>query len=240
MIHARIERLRSHAAAQAARGWILAAALAAVGASAVYAASQELGFSRSVTPGLIARFVAQFGSGARARLAGWQDFVRASPPQNAAVDLKLLGSVNRFFNGLPFVTDLAHWGVPDYWATPAEALASDGADCEDYSIAKYFTLKELGVPIRNLRITYVKALRLNEAHMVLAYYPTPDAVPFILDNLDDRVRPATERDDLVPVYSFNDDDVMLVRAGQAANAGSSSQIRQWRNVLDKLQKELLL
>ena len=229
--------------AQRGPGWLIYLALFALGVSVVLEATQELGFSRSVTPGLVAHLAAKFGPGGRTRIGGWQEFVRAfaaGRPRLSDTDLELLGSVNSFFNRLPFVSDLTHWGVEDYWASPAEALASNGADCEDFSIAKYFTLKELGVPIERLRITYVKALRLNEAHMVLAYYPTPGAVPLILDNLEDKVRPASERTDLVPVYSFNDEDVLIVHQGQpAASAGSSSQIRLWRTLLDKLEKELL-
>ena len=121
-----------------------------------------------------------------------------------------------------------------------EMLGSNGGDCEDFTIAKYFTLKELGVPIRRLRLTYVKALSLNQAHMVLAYYLEPNAVPLILDNLINEVKPASERPDLIPVYSFNDDDLLIVRQGQRdVSAGSSSQIRLWRALLDKLEKELL-
>jgi len=75
---------------------------------------------------------------------------------------------------------------------------------------------------------------------VLAYYPAPGAVPLILDNLEDKVRPASERADLIPVYSFNDEDLLIAREGQsAASAGSSSQIRLWRNLLDELETELL-
>jgi predicted transglutaminase-like cysteine proteinase len=224
-------------------GWLSYLALLAIGAGVVLATTRELGFSRSVTPGLVQHLAARFGPGSRTRIGGWQEFVRAVPAERrqfSGNELELLGSVNSFFNRLPFVTDLAHWGVEDYWATPAEALASNGADCEDFSIAKYFTLKELGVPIERLRITYVKAVRLNQAHMVLAYYPTKNAVPLILDNLVDQVKPASERSDLIPVYSFNDEDVLIARQGQSAtSAGSSSQIRLWRTLLDKLQKELL-
>ena len=219
-------------------------ALLVLGASATLAASNELGFSRSVTKGLVEHFTAKFGAGSKARILGWQDFVRAVPAERrqlVANELELLNSVNRFFNRVPFLSDLAHWGTEDYWATPAEALASNGGDCEDYSIAKYFTLKELGVPIARLRITYVKAARLNQAHMVLAYYAAPTAVPLILDNLEDEVRPASERSDLIPVYSFNDEDLLLARPGKSAtNAGSPQQIRLWRSLLDKLEKELLL
>ncbi len=208
---------------------------------AALAATQELGFSRSVTPGLVQRYAARFGPQSRTRIAGWQEFVRsaAAAPRPVGDDLALLGPVNTFVNGIPFIDDLKHWRVEDYWATPAESFASDGADCEDFSIAKYFALKELGVPIQRLRITYVKAVRLNQAHMVLAYYPEPNAVPLILDNLEDSVRPASERDDLIPVYSFNDEDVLIVRKGQRdASAGSPLQIRLWSALLDKLEQEL--
>ena len=223
--------------------WLRIFVLLAIGANLVLAASRELGFSRSVTPRLMAHMAAKFGAGSRTRIGAWQEFVRAVPAEQRQFtgnEFELLGSVNAFFNRLPFVSDLAHWGVEDYWATPAEALASNGADCEDFSVAKYFTLKELGVPIERLRITYVKAVRLNQAHMVLAYYSAQNAIPLILDNLEDKVRPASERADLVPVYSFNDEDLLVVREGQSATkAGSSSQIRLWRYLLDKLEAELV-
>ena len=82
-------------------------------------------------------------------------------------------------------------------------------------------------------------MRLNQAHMVLAYYPAQNAVPLILDNLEDKVKPATERADLIPVYSFNDEDLLIARERQpGASAGSSSQIRLWRYLLRKLESEL--
>ncbi len=242
-VNANADRICANARAWRVPGWLRYLAVLALGAGAVLAATRELGYSRSVTPGLVEHLAARFGPESRTRLGAWQEFVRAIPAERRQIpgnELELLGSVNRFFNRIPFVTDLAHWGVEDYWATPAEALASNGADCEDFSIAKYFTLKELGVPNERLRITYVKAVRLNQAHMVLAYYPAQNAVPLILDNLEDKVRPASERADLIPVYSFNDEDLLIVREGQsAASAGSSSQIRLWRYLLDKLERELL-
>jgi predicted transglutaminase-like cysteine proteinase len=112
--------------------------------------------------------------------------------------------------------------------------ASNGGDCEDYVIAKYFLLKELGIPVERLRITYVKAISINQAHMVLAYYPSPGADPLILDNLEDGVRPASERDDLVPVYSFNDEDIVVVRDALKYNP---LQIRAWSDLQKKLQAE---
>ncbi|MGP1675586.1 MAG: transglutaminase-like cysteine peptidase [Burkholderiales bacterium] len=254
-------RCRIRAGRARCLAWITYLALFAIGFNLALAATRELGFSRSVTPGLIEYFSSKFGQSSKRRIGDWQAFVRSIPAeqragsdleqvklvrtfaaeqrQRSGSDLELLNSVNEFFNGVTYVSDQAQWRVEDYWASPAEMLASNGADCEDYSIAKYFALKELGVPIERLRITYVKAVRLNVAHMVLAYYSAPSADPLILDNLEHWVRPASERDDLVPVYSFNDEDVLLVRQGQPdARAGSSSQIRLWRGLLDKLEKEL--
>ena len=114
-----------------------------------------------------------------------------------------LSLVNTFFNKTDFKSDISHWGKEDYWASPVELLSTNAGDCEDYSIAKYFTLMAMGVPVENLRITYVKAVKLNQAHMVLAYYAAPNEEPLILDNMTDEILPASERTDLVPVYSFN-------------------------------------
>jgi len=152
-----------------------------------------------------------------------------------ASDAELLVAVNRVINRIPFIDDATHWGEKDYWATPAEAVASNGADCEDFAIAKYFLLKELGVPISRLRMTYVKAVKLNQPHMVLTYYPRPDADPLVLDNLEDTVRPASQRTDLIPVYSFNDEEVWIEARGRS---GSPRQIRNWSLLLQRLDREL--
>jgi predicted transglutaminase-like cysteine proteinase len=190
------------------------------------------------SPGLLKYVADKWGGGATERLENWREVeLREKGEQRANVALSRdqLQALNQFWNRVPYYSDLRHWGVDDYWATPVESLASNGADCEDYSIAKYFSLKELGVPAESLRITYVRALRKNEAHMVLAYYPSPDADPYILDNLTRTIETASQRDDLVPVYSFNDDD--LWAAGAAAFKGKSRQIRLWSEVLDKMDKE---
>ena len=143
--------------------------------------------------------------------------------------------MNRTLNAIRFIDDRTHWGEEDYWATPAESVGSNGADCEDFSIAKYFLLKELGIPIAKLRMTYVKATKLDQPHMVLAYYARPDAEPLVLDNLEDAVRPASQRPDLVPVYSFNDEEVWIEMRGRS---GSPRQIRNWNLLMERLDREM--
>jgi predicted transglutaminase-like cysteine proteinase len=223
---------------------VLAAASCAVAVIAA-AASGTLGYTSQITPGLVSSYARLFGPAVGDRIASWVEFSRAQKTQplvarlleSAGAELDALQTVNSFFNRIPVLPDSTHWSADDYWATPAETVASNGGDCEDYSIAKYFLLKEFGVPVERLRITYVKAVKLNQAHMVLAYYAAPGSEPLILDNLEDRVRPASDRSDLVPVYSFNDDDVVLVRDSRKS---SPLQIRAWRDLLQKLEAEARL
>lgn len=134
------------------------------------------------------------------RIDAWQRLLASEKQVSEQDQLKV---VNLFFNKqMTYVEDIDLWHVVDYWETPVEALWKGAGDCEDYAIAKYFSLRHLGVSSDKLRITYVKALRQNRAHMVLTYYSTPDAVPLVLDSLMDEILPATRRTDLVPVYSF--------------------------------------
>jgi len=192
------------------------------------------GSTAAVSERLIEAYSRRFGADARDRLETWKRYA-ADRKTSALAERELLADVNRTLNRIRFVDDATHWGTADYWATPAESIGSGGADCEDFSIAKYFLLKELGVPISRLRMTYVKAAKLNQAHMVLAYYARPDAEPLVLDNLEDAVRPASQRRDLVPVYSFNDEEVWTEARGRS---GSPSQIRNWNELLQRLEREL--
>jgi predicted transglutaminase-like cysteine proteinase len=194
----------------------------------------ERGFTTSLAERSVEAYSRQFGAGARERLAAWKRYAAERKASHMS-EPDLLRDVNRTLNRIRFVDDATHWGEEDYWATPAESVSSNGGDCEDFSIAKYFMLKELGIPIAKLRMTYVKATRLNQPHMVLAYYAQPDAEPLVLDNLEDTVRPASQRPDLVPVYSFNDEEVWIEMRGRS---GSPRQIRNWNLLMERLDREL--
>ncbi len=197
--------------------------------------------------GLIKQVSERFGRDAPSRLYAWQGLVRQLKSKEAAdprqwtglstgrSEMPILRKVNDFFNHVPYYEDIDHWRIQDYWTTPVEMLASNGGDCEDYSIAKYLTLKDLGIPVERMRITYVKALNLGVSHMVLAYYPTPDSDPWILDNLAEDIRLASRRTDLEPVYSFNDDD--LWAGSGPGKKGGASQVRLWRELQEKLARE---
>ncbi|WP_332293135.1 transglutaminase-like cysteine peptidase [Aquincola agrisoli] len=149
--------------------------------------------------------------------------------------------VNDFFNRrIRFRDDLPVWGQVDYWASPLEALSKGEGDCEDYAIAKYFTLVAAGTPVERLRLVYVRAQLRGQpgpqAHMVLAYYGTPDAEPLILDNLVGEVRPAARRPDLVPVFSFNGEGLWQGVGSQSAG-DPVARLSRWREVLAKARAE---
>lgn len=177
------------------------------------------------------RVVNQFyGATAAGRTRDWRQLVREGQARDWN-ERETLSRVNIFFNRLRFIDDIKLWGKTDYWATPLEFLGAGGGDCEDFSIAKYFSLRELGVDDEKLRLIYVKALKLNQFHMVVAYYPTPSAVPLILDNLEGTIRPATERGDLAPIYSFNGQHLWLMRErGQGELAGEASRLSLWNDL----------
>lgn len=151
-------------------------------------------------------------------------------------------AVNKFFNdAIEFVEDIDGWGMTDYWASPIETLGKGLGDCEDFAIAKYFTLLAMGVQSSKLRLVYVRA-QLNGpgtpglAHMVLAFYPAPGAEPLILDNLVPDVRPASRRPELSPVFSFNSDGLWQ-GVGSQLTGDPTARLSRWRDVLAKARAE---
>ena len=180
-----------------------------------------------------------YGVKAGIRTTDWRDLV-ARGKKEAWSEQRALTEVNRFFNRLQFIDDYVLWGMKDYWAVPLESLGANAGDCEDYSISKYFTLLELGIPDQKMRMVYVKALTYQQFHMVVAYYPTPAAVPLILDNIDGVIKPATKRRDLVPVFSFNGSHLWLMKErGQGQLAGSSSRLKLWTDLQSRFSGQKL-
>ena len=182
----------------------------------------------------LAQIAKEFGETARDRVRQWRAMIATG--QNLKESEKL-EQVNRFFNQVKFESDSRHWGKADYWATPLETLTTDGGDCEDISIGKYFALREMGVADERMRLTYVKAIDLNQAHMVLTYFKTPGADPLVLDNLLPAIKPASQRPDLLPVYSFNGDGLWLARERAAGKrVGNASRVGLWRELLRRMRK----
>ena len=150
-----------------------------------------------------------------------------------------LKTINRFFNKrVEYEDDRDVWGVIDYWASPLEALNKGSGDCEDYAIGKYFSLMAAGVSGAKMRLVYVRADVGGAvlAHMVLAYYPEPNAEPLILDNLISDIRPASRRPDLAPVFSFNAEGLWQ-GVGSTTAGDPVARLSRWRDVLTRTRAE---
>ena len=179
----------------------------------------------------------KYGKSARSRLTAWEDLIVSD---NSQTDLEKLEKVNQFFNMMEFVDDIDHWRVKDYWATPIEFIVTQGGDCEDFTIAKYFTLKAMGIKDEKLNLTYVKSITYNVHHMVLAYYSSPGSEPLILDNIVKDIHPASKRTDLLPIYSFNGTGMWLAKQrGKGKLAGSSSQLQRWQDLVQRMSEDNL-
>lgn len=161
------------------------------------------------------------------RIAAWHKLMLEN---QSAPEMNKLVMVNSFFNQLEFADDELLWGKKDYWSTPQEMLMQNGGDCEDFATAKYFTLRQMEVPDNRMRLTYVKALRLKQPHMVLSYYRNADADPLILDSLVDEILSASERKDLIPIYSFNGQGLWLARKEKSLHLGSAERLSLWREL----------
>jgi predicted transglutaminase-like cysteine proteinase len=128
----------------------------------------------------------------------WKSFIET---QRGKPIMDVLDNVNRFMNSYPYVLDIVNYGVEDYWATPHEHV-SHGGDCEDYAIAKYMTLRRLGMSNMDMRIVVLNDLNLKVQHAILAVYIGNKI--YILDNQTRRVQPAELIYHYQPIYSVTE------------------------------------
>lgn len=112
-----------------------------------------------------------------------------------------LHAVNRYFNRWPHRNDTEAYGLREYWATPSEFLVKSG-DCEDYSIAKFFALRQLGFAPERLRVVILLDRIRNIGHAVLAVQMESDIL--ILDSLSDLIVSHRKYKHYVPQYSMNE------------------------------------
>lgn len=110
--------------------------------------------------------------------------------------------VNDLMNRVRYIGDQRNWGRSDYWETPVEFL-SRGGDCEDFAIAKYASLRALGVPENLLRIAIVKDMEKNIPHAILIVYT--EEGPMVLDNQIKRMTRASSISHYKPIFSINRD-----------------------------------
>jgi predicted transglutaminase-like cysteine proteinase len=128
----------------------------------------------------------------------WQKLIHEARSQSVFEQLK---TVNGYFNRWPYRLDIDVYGESEYWATPQEFLRLSG-DCEDYSITKYYALKQLGLPVERMRIVLLIDTIRGIPHAVLAVKQGDET--YVLDNLTDMLLPHRRYEHYRPQYSVNE------------------------------------
>lgn len=146
----------------------------------------------------------------------WQAMIRKNKGKS---EIEQIEAVNGFINQWRYRSDSYNYKTSDYWASPAEFFTRSG-DCEDYAIAKYVTLRQMGFSADQLRLVVVKDVVRNLAHAVLAVYAGGDV--FILDNVTSEVRAQAEVTEYAPYYSVNEQARWAHAAAPAAPAKVAS------------------
>lgn len=148
-------------------------------------------------------------------------------------DLKKLNTVNTWVNFIKYGSDKKVYGVSDYWATLYEFVGKDRGDCEDYTIAKYYILKSLGVDPHKMKFAYVvykNSKGKNISHMVLAYLKVPQPKTkddvLILDNNNRLILPASKRPDLIKVIKM-------------INGDTGAKSKKWKELEENMQRKKL-
>lgn len=117
-------------------------------------------------------------------------------------------AVNSEMNRRRYILDPINWGLKDYWASPLQFFRKQG-DCEDYAIAKFLSLRALGVPNEDMRVLVLMDTNLKLAHAILVVY-VEDKI-YLLDNqISSVVRADTVRH-YRPIYSINESNWWLHR-----------------------------
>jgi len=211
-----------------------------VAAMSLFSLARAVGFDANK---LLKSITQRYGAPSEQKFRDWQKLT--ADMEKIADPDQQVKKVNEFWNRrLQFMEDKDAWGQSDYWATPMESLGHGKGDCEDFAIAKYFTLLAAGMDVSQLRLIYVKAKmggaasNITQAHMVLAFYSDPEAEPEILDNLLGDIRPASRRQDLTPVFSFNSQGIWGgASAGDSSGSTSTKRLSRWEELLARARTE---
>lgn len=149
-----------------------------------------------------------------------------------------LQRVNEFFNSrTQYGEDLEVWAQTDYWASPLETLERGAGDCEDFALAKYFTLRLIGIPEQNLRLVYTTLGANQQAHMVLGYWADGEEAPVLLDSLRSEVLSIALRPDLRMQFAFDTGHLYRFEQSRLIAVGDAQQLPGWQVLKAKVRHE---
>ncbi len=135
-------------------------------------------------------------------LKGYREIVLLGRDLSPERKIKL---ANRFINA-------RHWTIEprrdDDWRT-LEDFLQFGGDCEDYAIAKYFALRQLGFPIDDLRIAITWDARVRDYHAVTMVHFDDSVLVLDVDG-----PPRRQLTDYRFLFSINESGIWDHKAGQ--------------------------
>lgn len=148
---------------------------------------------------MLARFQRELDTGRAAdpRYQYWKERILAMRGLSAQEKIE---AVNDFINQARYVSDEKNWYTGDYWATPLEFFYR-GGDCEDFVIAKFFSLRVLGISDDDMRMAIVNDRVKGIMHAVLIV--NTDAGAVVLDNQNKQIVSVEHMWRYEPILSFN-------------------------------------
>ncbi|MGR5368436.1 transglutaminase-like cysteine peptidase [Photobacterium damselae] len=172
------------------------------------------------------QFISKYGNKAELRFNHVNGIIKNYSNSSTIEKLK---QVNTYFNQFAYSSDINLWSRVDYWATTLEFIGAGSGDCEDFALAKYQTLRKMGVSDKKLKLEYVEVIYNREAHIVLNYYKTPSSTPLVLDNYNKQILPSTQRTDLYPFFVFNTHSFKILKGSTISYSNTSSIRREWNS-----------
>ena len=96
----------------------------------------------------------------------------------------------------------------------------------------------MGIEKDKMRLTYAKTVATDEAHLVVTYHEKGSHEPLVLDNIDLNITRSSQREDLLPIYSFNVEGIWLEKREKSAQyVAQSSRLALWNELLKKMDVE---
>lgn len=176
-----------------------------------------------------------YGPDAVSRLEAWQVLINSAQESS---ELEKLQLVTDFFNSLSLIPQAKSSSLASQaWINPVQFLGQGQGSSEDFALAKYLTLKVMGIPPYKMRFAYVVSNITRKPQMVLVYYETTASDPLILDNITRKILYASERPDLRPIYMFNESSIWIPQANAPPKeVFSGDQLLHWKSMIDHMKK----
>jgi len=169
-----------------------------------------------------------------------KDYVRFLNTLEKYDEKKKIIKVNNYLNGLVSKYDAYNYNSEEHWATPFEFLSKGGGDCEDYVIAKKYTLEKVGISSKDLYLGVVKEKLIGGDHMVLNLHVDKSKPPVVLDNLSFKVLPSDKRTDLDFIFIFNETGFFKLENKTTLVKTDNIKLPQYKKMQQKSKEELVL